>query len=134
MTGGVQVHCDVSEMTSTLKSCEIRHKCDLIHSLANARARFICAGDVVLARIENLGQHRNLDILIGGRHLFPSDEIVVCCGNRYAPDKYESEVPRDFSSCGLVAAGGMASKALNRRDSIKQTSVIKLIGLVAEWW
>ena len=90
------------------------------------------AGDLVLARVEKLGQHRNLDTRIGRRHLFPGDEIVVCYGNRYAPDQYETEVPADLSACDLVAAGGMASKALNRHDSIKPPTVIKPIGLIAD--
>jgi hypothetical protein len=77
------------------------------------------AGDLVLARVDELGQHKRLELGDGRRSfLFPGDEIVVCYGNRYAPDQFEAEVPDDLSPCQLVAAGGVAARELSRHVSM----------------
>ena len=50
------------------------------------------AGDLVLARVDSLGQHTRLQRPSGRRKLlFPGDSIVVAYGNRYA--------------CGVFRAG-----------------------------
>ena len=58
------------------------------------------AGDLLLARVEQLGHHRRIELANGRRaSLFEDDEIVVCYGNRYAPDQFEGEVPLDLGGC-----------------------------------
>src|SRR5919106_1957610 len=77
------------------------------------------AGDLVLARVDELGQHKRIELGDGRRSfLFPGAEIVVCSGNRYAPDQFEAEVPHDLSPCHLVAAGGGAAGALSRHRPV----------------
>ena len=52
------------------------------------------AGDLVLARVDELGQHKRLELVNSRRaFLFEGDEIVVAYGNRYAPDQFEGIVP-----------------------------------------
>lgn len=68
-------------------------------------------GDLVLARVDALGLHKNLHLVSGRRrHLFVGDEIVVAYGNRYASSQFESVLPRTPGPCHLVAGGGMASR------------------------
>lgn len=44
------------------------------------------AGDLLLARVDKLGQHRKLELTTSRRaDMFEGDEIVVAFGNRYAP-------------------------------------------------
>lgn len=70
------------------------------------------AGDLVLARVDALGQHPALQLVNGRRrNLFPGDEIVVAYGNRYASNQFESVVPETLGPCHLVAGGGLASRA-----------------------
>ncbi|MEQ1674106.1 MAG: molybdopterin-guanine dinucleotide biosynthesis protein MobB [Candidatus Nitrotoga sp.] len=91
------------------------------------------AGDLVLARIEKIGQHAALELTTGRRStLFTGDEIVVCYGNRYAPDQFEAEVPHNLDACHLVAAGGVAAQALSWHVSMKPPTVIVPIGLLAD--
>jgi hypothetical protein len=72
------------------------------------------AGDVVLARIVTLGKLGRLENPNGRRaELFEGDEVILAYGNRYAPDAYEAETPRDLSECDLAAAGGLASRVIN---------------------
>lgn len=105
--------------------------------LADA-AGLICAdyapqsGDLVLARIDKLSQHSRIELTNGRRAtLFPGDEIIVCYGNRYAPDQFEAEVPADLSPCHLVAAGGIASTCLTRNARMRPATRITPIGVLA---
>lgn len=90
-------------------------------------------GDLVLARIDELGQHPRLELRDGRRaQLFPGDAVVVCYGNRYAPDQFEAEVPPDLSPCQLVAAGGVAARVLSRHASISAATTITPLGLLGD--
>lgn len=90
-------------------------------------------GDLVLARVDALGKHKHLENLDGRRaHLFEQDEILVCYGNRYAPDQFEAVVGPDLGPCHLVAGGGIASTALSWHSRIAQPTSITPLGLVAD--
>ncbi len=91
------------------------------------------SGDLLLARVDRLNQHKRIELVTGRRAtLYPGDEIVVCYGNRYAPDQFEAEIPDDLSSCHLVAAGGIAARSLSRNSKIKTASRITPIGILAD--
>ncbi len=91
------------------------------------------AGDLVLARVEELGQHKRLELVSSRRAtLFEGDEIVVAYGNRYAPDQFEGIVPEHLGACRLVAAGGVAARLLNRHDKVKSATRITPLGLLAD--
>lgn len=90
------------------------------------------AGDLVLARVTRLHQHKRLETPTGRRaHLHVGDEILVCYGNRYAPDQFEALVPEDLGPCHLVAAGGIAARVTVRHGGTKPATEIEPIGLVA---
>lgn len=91
------------------------------------------AGDFVLARVTSIGQHRRLESQNSRRrHLFQGDEIVVAYGNRYAPDQFLAEVPRNLNYTNLVAAGGMAARVIDKHTSISPATVIEPLGLIAD--
>lgn len=91
------------------------------------------SGDLVLAMVEKIGQHTSLELASGRRStLFVGDEIIVCYGNRYAPDQFESEVPNDLLSCDLVASGGLASRMKSRHSNMKSPTKIYPIGLLTD--
>ncbi len=90
------------------------------------------AGDLVLAKVDKLNQHKRLELPTGRRAvLFPGDEIIVAYGHRYAPDQFEAEVPEDLSPCNLVAAGGIASQCLSRNSKMRAATRITPIGVLA---
>ncbi|MDJ0713381.1 MAG: hypothetical protein QNJ54_04065 [Prochloraceae cyanobacterium] len=90
-------------------------------------------GDLVLARVDTIGHHKHVELPSGRKaRLFPGDEIVVCYGNRYAPDQFEAEIPSDLSPCHLVAAGGLASMALSQHDKVSSATAISPIGLLGD--
>ncbi len=91
------------------------------------------AGDLVLARVDELGQHQRLELVTSRRaSLYEEDEIVVVYGNRYAPDQFEGIVPDHLEPCRLVAAGGVAARLLNRHDRVKTATRITPLGLLAD--
>lgn len=91
------------------------------------------AGDLVLARVERIGQHKSLEGPDGRKStLFCGDDVVVVYGNRYAPDQFEAEVPSDLSPCELVAAGGLAARSLSSHVKMKAATVLQPLGLVAD--
>jgi len=91
------------------------------------------AGDLVLARVERIGQHGKLELHSGRRStLYVGDEILVTYGCRYAPDQYEAFVPENLGPCDLVASGGVASRAENKHRKMSQPTRIHPVGLIAD--
>lgn len=89
------------------------------------------AGDLLLARVEKLGQHRRLELTNGRKaQLFAGDEIIVAYGNRYAPDQFESVIPDSLEPCHLVAGGGIASKFLVKHAKMKMPTRIDPIAIL----
>lgn len=92
-----------------------------------------CAGDLVLARVDRPRQHCRIELPNGRRAwMIYGDDIVVSYGHRYAPDQFEAEVPEDLGPCHLVAAGGLAARALSRHASIKNATEITPYGVLAD--
>jgi hypothetical protein len=90
-------------------------------------------GDLVLARVDRLGQHQRVELANGRRApLFPGDEVVLCYGHRYAPDQFEGVVPNSLEPCHLVAAGGIAACAISKHTSIKSATRITPLGLLGD--
>lgn len=90
-------------------------------------------GDLVLAQVRRLGQHKRIELADGRRaHLFVGDKVVVSYGNRYAPDQFEAVVPDNLGECHLVAAGGIAAVVLARDRRMKRPTVISPLGLLGD--
>lgn len=88
-------------------------------------------GDLVLARIVKIGQHPRIELANGRRaNLFLEDEVVVCYGNRYAPDQFEAQIPSDLSLCDLVAAGGLAAQAVCQHQKMSTPTALMPVGLL----
>jgi hypothetical protein len=91
------------------------------------------SGDVVLAAVVRLGQHRRLERPDGRRAvLHIGDEILVAYADRYAPDQYESHVPDSLRRTQLVASGGIASAALSRNLDMRLATDLMPVGLVGD--
>lgn len=93
------------------------------------------AGDVVLARVEEIGRLGRIELTTGRKAtLYEGDEIILAYGNRYAPDAYEAEVPSDLGPCDLAAGGGIAGRVLNANavwETKGMPTRLRPIGLLA---
>jgi len=90
------------------------------------------SGDLVLARVNAVGQHKNLQLSTGRMaQLYPGDHVVAACGDRYAPDQFEAVARLDSEQADLVAGGGIiGSMRLAHADMAPPTSV-RPLGLLA---
>lgn len=90
-------------------------------------------GDLCLARVTKLGQHRHVELVSGRRaQLSVGDTLILAFGNRYATDQYEALVPPTLGPCHLVAGGGIASMALSRHSNVKAPTDILPLGILRD--
>lgn len=90
-------------------------------------------GDLCLARVTKLGQHRHVELVSGRRaQLHVGDTLILAFGNRYATDQYEAVVPSTLDACHLVAAGGIASMAVSRHANMKPPTDIRPLGILRD--
>jgi len=91
------------------------------------------AGDLVLARVDRLRQHRRLELATGRKaRLEQGEEIIIACGNRYAADQFEGFVPAQLGRANLIAAGGVAAIEANRARNVRPATEVTLLGLVGD--
>lgn len=91
------------------------------------------AGDVVLASVREIGQHRRIERPDSRKAmLFEGDEIMVAYGARYAPDQFESRVPGNLDDTNLAAAGGVAGDVVAAHYDMDEPTEIHPIGLLAD--
>lgn len=91
------------------------------------------AGDVVLARVTEIGKHTRLESPVSRRRLlFLGQEVLVAYGDRYAPDQFLAHVPDSLAPTNLVAAGGVAADVIEMHASIDAATTIEPIGLLAD--
>jgi len=100
----------------------------LTHELADAKP-----GDLVFGRVAQIGQHKRLQVAEGRYSAFyPGDHIVVVCGDRYAPDQFESVARINPDGADLVAAGGICGEMLHAHGNMSKPTRIEPPGLVAD--
>ena len=105
---------------------------DVVRALSTAECA-PNAGDLVLAKVIQVRQHPRIETPEGRKaQLYAGDEIVVCYGNRYAPNQFEARVPADLSTCHLVAGGGVAARMGVRHSGMKPATTIEPIGLLLD--
>ncbi len=91
------------------------------------------SGDLILAKVNKIGYHKRLELTNGRRaRLFVDDKVVLCYGNRYAPDQYEAVVPDSLAPCHLAAAGGIMARVLSRHKRMKRPTELYPLGILVD--
>ncbi|MEI4232769.1 hypothetical protein [Roseovarius sp. D22-M7] len=77
-------------------------------------------GDLILAHVDRLGQHRRVQLPSGRPSLIhPGDAVVMACGARYAPDQFEGVAEIDPGGADLLAGGGCIGRMMARNSRIR---------------
>lgn len=109
----------------TTRRVRRRDACGLSAALDMARS-----GDVVLAEVHTIGQHRKLQLAEGRfAELYPGDLVVLACGNRYAPDQFEA-VAALGETADMVAGGGIVGRMRQRHEAMQPPTTVRPLGLV----
>jgi hypothetical protein len=89
------------------------------------------AGDLVLARVDHVGDPADLDLAAGRTGaLFEGDDVLVAYGDDLSLERFEAYVPPDLRPCHLVAAGGMAAVVASACEGSTSPTRLTPLGLV----
>ncbi|MGI9463726.1 MAG: hypothetical protein ACR2OM_07295, partial [Aestuariivirgaceae bacterium] len=88
-------------------------------------------GDLVLAQLTHVGQHKKLQ-LADGRYSesYKGDIFVMVCANRYAPDQFEGFAEIDPNECDMLAAGGIVGRMRAAHDKMSAPTKLRPLGLL----
>jgi hypothetical protein len=94
-------------------------------------------GDLVLCEVVKIGQHKALQL--ADRRVsqgYPGDLVVLCLGDRYAPDQFHARAVLDVGLNGgtahLVAGGGIVGTAEAAHASMKEPTAVRPLGLLVD--
>ncbi|WP_136247309.1 dethiobiotin synthase [Halomonas borealis] len=110
-----------------------RVKRDDVHALVSLdhSAR---AGDLILYEILQVGQHKRLQLACGRpSESYPGDLVVVCVGDRYAPDQFMGRAEVD-KRMDLLAGGGIAGKVEAAHARMARPTQLRPLGFLADAW
>ncbi len=89
-------------------------------------------GDLILARVLEIGQHRGIQLRSGRRAtLFTGDLVVMPCGARYAPDQFEGVAEIDPNGTDMLAGGGCLGRARYKNERVRSATRVLPLGCVA---
>jgi len=91
------------------------------------------SGDLVLAEVETIGNHKRLQ-LSDGRFsiLYPKDLIVLACADRFAEDQFEGIAALSPDGADLLAGGGVIGHMRARNGKVKRPTRLSVIGRLAD--
>lgn len=91
------------------------------------------SGDLVLGQIIHIGQHKNIQLVTGrSSKLYVGDNIVLACGDRYAPDQFEGLGDLDPEGADLLAAGGVLGRMRRAHARMGTPTKVKPLGLLID--
>jgi hypothetical protein len=86
-------------------------------------------GDVLIARIANLGHHQRLDEPTGTRSsLYAGDVVGVVFSPRYATAQFEAIVPPSLERVQVVAGGGVCGLVVSQSGVMSEPTRLEPLG------
>lgn len=105
---------------------------DDVHGLAplSSEAR---SGDLLLCRIRSVHQHRRIQLACGRpAESYPGDLVVLCLGDRYAPDQFMGRAAIAPESMDLLAGGGIAGLVEAAHHRMSSPTELEPLGLLVD--
>ena len=89
------------------------------------------SGDLVLAKILEIGSHKKIQLAEGRPSTsFLHDNVILTCGDRYAPDQFEGVVGLNPDGSDLLAGGGLIGRMRKAHSRMGKPTQLKPIGLL----
>jgi len=89
-------------------------------------------GDVVIARIGDLGRHRVIELADGEEHpITPGETAAVVLGRRYATCEFDGIIPRSLvegDELHLLNVGGVAGRVRQLTSSLNNPTTLRYLG------
>ena len=99
-------HCDIAKWAFTTRRVDRSDVRGVTTRLSGARP-----GDLILCEIAEIGHHKKIQLAERRTALsYPGDLVVLCLGDRYAPDQFLASAVIDDDLIDLVAGGGVAGR------------------------
>jgi len=90
-------------------------------------------GDLILCRIVKVGQHKKIQLSSGRpSESYVGDHVVLCVGDRYAPDQFEGKAEINPEGCDLIAGGGIAGRVLLSHAKMSAPTKLEPLGLLTD--
>ena len=93
-------------------------------------------GDVVIARIGDLGRHRVIELSNGEEHqISPGETAAVVLGRRYATCEFDGDVPRSLvegDELHLLNVGGIAGRIREVTSSLNNPTTLRYLGTAVD--
>jgi hypothetical protein len=90
-------------------------------------------GDLVLCEVLEVGQHKAIQLADRrSSSSYPGDLVVLCLGDRYAPDQFHARAILDGDLAQLVAGGGIVGTAEAAHASMKEPTTVRPLGLLVD--
>ncbi len=90
-------------------------------------------GDLVLARTEEIGQHKKVQLATGRySENIVGDYLVMVVGDRYAPDQFEGRAEISATSCVVIAGGGILGQVVEAHEKMEDPTRVTPLGLLTD--
>ncbi|WP_348827092.1 hypothetical protein [Halomonas sp. RT37] len=90
------------------------------------------AGDLILCEVLQVGQHKRVQLACGRpSESYPGDLLVLCVGDRYAPDQFMGRAEVDVRM-DLLAGGGIAGKVEAAHARMARPTQLRPLGFLAD--
>lgn len=126
MTSMTPALCDLAKWAFTTRRVNRADVRGLSTALETAKA-----GDLILCEIAEVGHHKKVQLAERRASTsYPGDHVVLCLGDRYAPDQFLASAVIDDNLIDLVAGGGVVGRVDASHVRMDEPTRLKPLGLL----
>jgi hypothetical protein len=118
--------CEIAKWAFTTRRVDRSDVRGLSTQMSGAKA-----GDLILCEIAEFGHHKKIQL--AERRVstsYPGDLVILCLGDRYAPDQFLARAIIDDDLIDLVAGGGVAGRVDAAHVRMEDPTRLKPLGLL----
>lgn len=91
------------------------------------------AGDLVLCEITEINQHQKIQLACGRASTsYLGDKVVLCIGDRYAPDQFEGAARITSEGADLLAGGGVVGTMEHAHARMLEPTKLRPLALLTD--